>query len=285
MNKILINSNLHTHSDFCDGVGSLNEYVEQAIKLNFQQLGFSSHAPLMFDNNFSIKEEQLQNYIDNIQLLKINNASQISIFSGLECDYIPSFSYPFSLFKNKYNFDYLIGGVHLVENIETKQLWFIDGSKKETFDKGLLDVFGGDIKKAVTAYFNQLKQMIDSQSFEILAHFDKIKMHNAGRYFSENDDWYKKLCLEVIELIADKKIIVEVNTRGIYKGRCPDFYPSDFILKKLLENKIGIVINSDAHHPKEIGLMLEEAKRHIIEIGFKEVWCFNNLGKLSPISL
>lgn len=285
INKKLIKYNLHTHSDFCDGSSQLFEYVQMAKLLRFQQLGFSSHAPLKFENNFSILLDKLPEYIKIIDCLKEDNYTDLAIFAGLECDYIPSFSYPFSKFRNEYNLDYIIGGVHLVENPENQQLWFIDGPKRETFDEGLFEIFQGDIQKAVKQYFYQLNEMIQTQDFEILAHLDKIKMHNANRFFSENDIWYKNLCLEVIDHLAQKEIIVEINTRGIYKGRCPDFYPSDFILKLLLKNNIGVTISSDAHRPEELNLMLDEAMKHLINLGFKEVWYFNEFKQFSSHSL
>ena len=37
--------------------------VKRAIQLGFNHLGFSSHAPIEKDNNFSIKEEKIPDYI------------------------------------------------------------------------------------------------------------------------------------------------------------------------------------------------------------------------------
>jgi histidinol-phosphatase (PHP family) len=133
-------------------------------------------------------------------------------------------------------------------------------------------VFNNDIRKGVTQYFMQMMEMIETQNFEVLAHLDKIKMHNAGRFFSEDDYWYKNLCLGVVDLLKNKDIIVEINTRGIYKKRCPDFYPSRFILENLLKNKTRITLSSDAHQPQELNLLLDDAAIYAKSIGFKEVW-------------
>ena len=271
LNKYLINFNTHTHSSFCDGKGELTDYLDFGIQNGIQTLGFSSHAPILFENHFSIHPNRIQEYVSQIRGLDKQHP-EIQLFAALECDYIPHFSLPFAEFKEKHHLDYLIGGVHLVENTNSRQLWFIDGPLREEYDRGLREVFGNDIRKGVTQYFHQVMEMIETQNFEILAHLDKIKMHNAGRYFLEEDSWYKKLCMETIDLLKNRDIIVEINTRGIYKKRCPDFYPSRFILENLLENKIRITVNSDAHQPEELRNLLDDAALFAKNIGFKEVW-------------
>lgn len=272
MNKYLTNFNIHTHSHYCDGKGQLSDYVNFAIHNEIDILGFSSHAPVEFNNHFSINPTQIQAYVNEIQSLNLNFKDQIQLFAALECDYIPHFSLPFSDFKTKYHLNYIIGGIHLVENTYTKQLWFIDGPIRDEYDRGLKECFDNDIRKGVTQYFHQMLEMIQTQHFDVLAHLDKIKMHNANRYFSENEKWYQNLVLEVIEMLKNREIIVEINTRGLYKNRCPDYYPSKFILEHLLKNKVRITLSSDAHQPEELRLLLDEAALYAKSIGYTEVW-------------
>lgn len=269
--KKLIKFNIHTHSNYCDGNGKLLDFIAIAQNNNFDTLGFSSHAPLTFDPHFSINRDAIPEYVDEISSLQ-KEFPNIQLLAGMECDFIPTVSYPFSYFKDTFHLDYLIGGIHLVKNPAVEKLWFIDGPHQSEYDNGLKEVFQNDIKKGVTHYYHQMMEMIDTQNFEVLAHLDKIKMHNAGRFFSEEDLWYKKLCLDVVDLLKSKDIIVEINTRGIYKKRCPDFYPSKFILENLLKNEIKITISSDAHQPMELDFLLEDAANYAKEIGFQEVW-------------
>ena len=51
------------------------------------------------------------------------------------------------------------------------------------------DFFQGNVKKAVRQFFDQTNAMIETQQFEIIGHFDKIKMHNRNRFFSDDDKW------------------------------------------------------------------------------------------------
>ena len=49
-----MNANYHTHCTYCDGKDPLEAFVAEAERLHFGQLGFSSHAPVPFENEFGI---------------------------------------------------------------------------------------------------------------------------------------------------------------------------------------------------------------------------------------
>jgi len=234
--------NLHTHSTFCDGKEDPESYIKQAIELGFHTLGFSSHAPVPFENNFALKPENLDNYVNTIRSLKEKYKDAINIYLSMEIDYIPGSIENFSKLRKQCGLDYVIGGIHLVKKPDCDQLWFIDGPKQEIYDKGLEQIFKKDIRVAVKTYFNQLNQMISSQKPDIIAHLDKIKMHNSGRYFSEDESWYQHLVNETLENIVLSECIVEVNTRG-----------------------------SDAHKPVELNGYYKDALGILKGIGFGEL--------------
>ena len=261
--------NLHTHPHYCDGKDTPAEYVQEAINQNFTSFGFSSHAPLPFENSFAIKEEEIPNYVNEIIQLRELYKEILPLFCGLECDYIVNMSKPFQDFQQKYGLDFIIGGVHLVQ--QDGQLWFIDGADPQTYDDGLATLFGGDAKKAVRQYYYQLCNMIENERFDIVAHLDKIKMHNRNRFFTEDENWYRNCVRESLELIKEKDLIVEINTRGIYKKRCETFYPSLWIVKEMKSLSIPITISTDAHQKDEISLGFQDAKNALLGIGMKDV--------------
>lgn len=269
--------NLHTHSKFCDGIGEPEEYVVSAIDKGFHTLGFSSHAPVPFQNNFAIKnDDELQEYCRTVRNLQEKYQSRISICLGLEIDYIQSVSRDFSAFRQSCDLDYIIGSVHLVKNADDPRLWFIDGAKVETYNEGLENIFRGDIRKAITAFYRQQIQMLNTQKVDIIGHFDKIKMHNRNRYFKEDEPWYRELVMELVETIVKTGAIVEVNTRGIYKKRSEDLYPGQWILKILKEKNIPITLSADAHKPQEVDGYYTETIEILRNIGFKSLVCFSN---------
>lgn len=246
--------NYHTHSRYCDGHGELREYVDYAIAHGFTALGFSGHAPVPFENTFAIPDSDYKHYCDEVRQLRAEYAGRIDIKLGLEIDYIPNLLDDFGPLRERGKLDYCIGSVHLVANPDgdPSKLWFIDGSKREVYDEGLQRVFGGDIRKGVNAFFRQTCDMLERNKPTIIGHFNKIVMHNAGRYFSEQDAWYRSLVRDTIDQIAACGTICEINTRGIYRKRHDDYYPSREIIKYMDTLHIPVVVGSDAHNPEDL---------------------------------
>jgi histidinol-phosphatase (PHP family) len=268
---------LHTHSSFCDGKGDPLEYVLSALKKNFHTIGFSSHAPVPFTNNFAIKnDEELRNYCRTIRNLAEEYADRINIYLALEIDYIKGVYSDFQEIKMKNGLDYTIGSVHLVRNENRDDLWFIDGARVETYDEGLQRIFNGNVKQAVTAYYEQVKRMLITQKPDILGHFDKIKMHNNNRYFREDEPWYRDLVMDLLDAISDTGVIPEVNTRGIYKKRSKDLYPGVWILKEMKRRNMPVTLSADAHHPSEIDGYYAETVEILKAIGYRTVVYFKN---------
>jgi histidinol-phosphatase (PHP family) len=275
--------NHHTHSYFCDGSSAPEEYVAEALSLGFSMLGFSSHAPVPFKNTFALKEERLHEYGQAIRALQQKYKGQIEIYLGLEIDFIPGITRDFDFFRKELGLDFVIGGVHLVRK-EDEGLWFIDGPHFETYDSGLKEVFHDDIRLGVKTYYESLCKMITTQKPEIVAHIDKIKMHNGGRFFTEDEAWYVALVDETLEVIAESGCIVEINSRGIYKKRCPDLFPSLDILKKLNQLKVPITFSTDAHIPGELNMGMDIIVSTALEAGYKEVCCLTN-GKWEAVEI
>ena len=294
------NFNLHTHSIYSDGKSQPREIVEEAVRQGLTTLGFSEHSPLPFDNNFSVKEANMPKYVAEIAQLKAEFKDKIDIYCGLEADYLTGVSEPFTVTKEKYHLDYLIGGVHLViepairqaqgpektkvvepaetptQTINPDEIWFIDGPKWEVYDEGLQKFFDGDIRRAVRRFFEQSNEMIENEPFDIIAHFDKIKMHNRDRYFQENEPWYRKLALETLDLIREKGLIMEINTRGIYKKRYNGFYPSPWLMEEACKMGVPAIISADAHHFSEITLEFEAAEEALKQAGYRSVVNFKD---------
>jgi len=271
--------NLHNHSHYCDGSSPPEDYITEAIRQGFHTLGFSSHAPVPFKNGFAINDENtLLEYAGEIRRLKEKYRHQINIFLSLEIDYIPGLTTDFEVFKKLAGLEYTIGGIHLVKSPLKQGLWFIDGSKSEIYDEGLERLFNGDIRLAVTTYWEQMRNMISTQNPDIVAHLDKIKMHNKNRYFTQDEQWYREQVDRTLELIAAKNTIVEVNTRGMYKGRSDELFPGRGILDKIRQLDIPVTLNSDAHKPQELSAYYEEAKAELRDAGFRYLKLFTKKG-------
>ena len=271
----MILTNYHTHTYFCDGSSEPEKYVLEAIRKNFTALGFSAHAPLPLDTTWNLAQADIEPYCSEILQLREKYKGQIEIYLSLENDYIPGMSEDFAFFKKQYKLDYTLGAVHLVKDPERNEIWFIDGPVSN-YDNGLKKIFKNDIHFAVETYFAQLNEMIITQKPDIIAHFDKVKMNNQHRYFQESEPWYKELLSNTLEIIAQSKSIVEVNTRGVYTGKYDGLYPGEEVLRQMLDMNIPVTISSDAHKPADINSYFAETEKILKRIGYECIKILKN---------
>lgn len=269
-------TNFHTHSHYSDGKQEPKSYIDEALRLEMTALGFSDHSPLPFDNPFSLKREKLQEYAALVRQLKKEYHGIIDIYLSLEMDYVPAMSQNFAELKSEAGLDYVIGSVHLVGSAHEDNLWFTDGPDAAVFDEGLVKFFGGDIRKGVKAFYDQTNEMIQNEQFDVIGHFDKIKMHNQNRYFHEGERWYRDHVFETLRLIREKGLIAEINTRGIYKKRYDGLYPSGWILNEMHRLHIPVIISSDAHHPDELTAEFPRAAEALMAAGYTSRMIFDH---------
>jgi histidinol-phosphatase (PHP family) len=233
-------------------------------------VGFSAHAPLPFETEWTLKHDNAPAYIREIQRLKAACKTQIDIYLGLEADYIPGLSTSFAELKKTFGLDYIIGSIHLVK-AGTNDVWFIDGPE-ENFTNGLRDLFHNDARAAVTAFYRQTQEMMATQQPDVVGHIDKVKMYNRNRFFDENAPWYTALIDETLDVAARYGTIVEVNTRGVYSGKTTAFFPSDDFIERCDKKGVKMMINADAHKPHELLLKYDEARLKLKNAGFTELY-------------
>jgi len=260
--------NFHTHSCYDDGKESPENYLKAAQELGFSALGFSAHAPIPNPPPWCLKQENLHQYTEEINRLKKIADPELKIYHGLEIDYIPDVTVDFSYWMQKMNLDYCIGSVHLVKG--NQGIWFIDGPAEGYFE-GVRNIFGGDYRKAVTAFFHQSIAMVNTQNPDIIGHLDKVKMHNKELHFSQNEPWYVEAAEKLIKAIKENKTIVELNTRGLYTGKCEEYFPSSFLLEQCLHYHIPVMVSTDAHQPNQLNSYFDEACKLLKDIGFKKI--------------
>lgn len=264
-------TNYHSHCHYCDGKYEPEQYVKSALQKGVISYGFSSHAPVPFDCTWTMKSEDAHSYIGEINSLKQNYKGQIQLYKGLEVDYIPGITGPKSKPIIDLDLDYTVGSIHFVEAFPDGRRWEIDGSHQVFLD-GLHQIFKGDIKRAVKRYFELTRQMVEQECPDIIGHIDKIKIQDEeGKLFSTQENWYQKEVLQTLQIIADAGAMIEVNTRGIYKKKTTETYPSGWILEQIYKLGIPITLNSDAHHPDEIISNFQEAASLLNYIGFQHL--------------
>lgn len=260
--------NLHTHTFFCDGKGSPEEYISAAIEKKTPSLGFSGHAPVPFKSNWNMSQENFDKYNKEIDYLKLKYKDKIEIYKGIESDYLKKIIRPDDYSKHK--LDYIIGSIHYlsIKNVDAPWDFIISPS---VFKKGLEKYYNNNINKLISEYFEAMAELSLNNSVDIIAHFNQINKFNKGNiFFNENDKFYLKKTEESLKIIAENNKIVEINTRGRFKNLSENFYPSPEILKICKDLKIKITLSSDAHSPSETDSLLNEAANYAYNAGYKE---------------
>jgi histidinol-phosphatase (PHP family) len=265
-----LKTNYHSHSNFCDGSGTLEDYIKSALERNFSALGFSGHAPLPFENDWAIPGIKLDNYLEEIIHLKKKYEGKIVIKSGLEIDYLENLSGPSSQCFKDLKLDYIIASVHLLKDNNSEQYLAVDYTKSE-IEKLIIESFHGDAKLLVKEYYSKIRKMVDEGGFDIIGHLDVVKKTNIDSiYFDETESWYKDEIEKTLDYISGSSKILEINTGNIIHDESR-IYPSPWILKRARQYNIPIMLNSDAHKPERIENYFKEAKAIISDAGYTEL--------------
>lgn len=276
----MFKANYHSHSTFCDGTSSMEQVCRAAFDRGFDYWGVSSHAPLDLKKHFGIKTEDVPLYLSTIQELKEKYQPMMKVFSAMEIDFVTDLMEQSDVVAKKYSLDYFIGSVHQVkEHNLSKETWFIDGHDSSVYDRGLEQLFDMDIKRAVRCYYQQQMRMVSKCKPDIIGHFTKVNMHNKGRYFSEQEPWYEDLVMSLIDCLIKNDTVVEINTRGLYKGRHDDYYPSKRWIKVLIDKSVPLVISTDCHNATEVDAYYQEALDTLQALGCKQLWYFDGQWK------
>ncbi len=263
-------SNYHSHCTFCDGRSTPEDFVKFAISHGFRAYGFSSHSPLPFETFWNMSKDDMPEYLEEINRLKEKYAGRLEIYTSLEIDYLDETYNPSIAYFQELPLDYRIGSIHflpLSEHLSEDNMVCIDGAfadYKDSVDR----YFEGKISKLVTRYFDSTLKMIEAGGIDIVGHMDKIYMNgHKCEGFSFDADWYQKPFKAVLDLIAQKGLMVEVNTKNLIKKQ--QIFPRKEYLGLLKDMNIPVMVNSDCHYPDLVNDGRSEAFEILKEIGFR----------------
>lgn len=253
-----MNIDLHNHTKRCNhAIGECEEYIHKAIQNKIDIFGFADHAPMEFDKKYRMEVSEIDSYLSEINSLKHKYKNIIDIRVGFEVDFIYNKEYLIEQSVINSNVDFLIGSVHFLNN------WGFDN---EEFLNNY-DVV--NINDAWIEYLESISSMAQSNLFDIVGHFDLLKIFN-----NKPSPDLNKYINKTLESIKYSGMAVEINTSGARK-MVNEIYPSDDILKLICKMGIPITFGSDAHSPSQVGYMQEEARDKAKSIGFKNAVSFN----------
>lgn len=257
-------SDYHTHTPLClHAEGEPEEYTQAALKAGLEQYGIADHAPMPDEpfDKWRMTQSQLPIYFEWIHRAKQEaEGTNLEILAGLECDWMPGIEPWISHLKALYDWDYLIGSVHYLDDDKTE----FDNPQNMSFWEKI------SIEAAWQEYWDRYTEMAASGLFNIMAHADLIR-----KFGHKPEGDLSKYYIPAIEAMAATGSVLEINTSGWHKPG-QEQYPSFEFLQLASQAKIPLVINSDAHSPNEVARDFNKAVNIAQKAGFANLVKLHN---------
>ena len=245
---------LHNHTYLCNhATGTAMQYAKKAYENGIKIYGFSDHNPMNFDEKYRMDFSQMDFYEDMINEVKAEFKGKMEILLGYEVDFLPKFMSE-EIFTRKV--DYLIGSVHFLDGWGFDNPEFIGGWENRNID---------EIYKE---YFDKIALLCKSGKFQILGHFDLIKVF---KFMPKKD--VRILAKNALKAIKDSKIVVELNSAGLRKP-IGEIYPSDILLEELANLGVSITFGSDAHSVEQVTQNYDKLLKKAKFFGYSKVAFF-----------
>ncbi|ADM68066.1 Histidinol-phosphatase [Paenibacillus polymyxa E681] len=269
----------HTHHARCGhAIGSLEEYVQQGIRLGLNQLGLSDHMPLLhvkpadYYPEMAMPMEELPRYVEECLELKERFKGQIDIRVGLEGDYIEGWEREIEDIITAYPWDYVIGSVHFLgewDVTDFRQVHHWEG-------RNVLEVY--------RTYYDAVSKAAATGLYDIMGHLDVIKRFGYHPKSGEMEE-LRELERSALSAVARSGRAMELNASGLSKP-CAEMFPSRRMLEEAFSLGIPLTVGSDAHDPAKLSEHLEKARALLYEVGYRELAVFQHRERsLVPLTL
>lgn len=249
----------HIHTPFCPHgtTDPLEDYVEKAIKEQFEVITFTEHAPLPKgfidptpDKDSGMKPEILFSYLETLSQLKQQYKNDIQICIGLEVDYIIGFESETRAFLDEVgpSLDDAILSVHFLQ--WQNEYCCIDFSEDE-FIKFAKKV--GSVEAVYNLYYDTLIQSIETDLGQYkprrIGHPTLVHKFQHAHKTPVDDEQRIK---EVLDLMKEKSYELDVNSAGLSKKYCLEPYPPFAMIDYAQSIDLPLVFGSDAHSVKDL---------------------------------
>ena len=222
--------NYHTHTVRCKHAQNTErEYIEAAIYMGMEVLGFSDHIPCPYKNGYvspiRMDMSQAEEYVVTIRRLAREYADQIQILVGFEAEYIPEFyEEQMALFRDLH-MDYMIIGQHFTESEDRAPY-----TGNPTVEEG------------IRTYVDSIIEGMRTGSYAYLAHPDLMNYQGMDSVY----EWeMTRLCRAMKEM----DIPLEINLNGISQKK---HYPTERFWKIAGEVGNRVILGVDAHSAEQL---------------------------------
>ncbi len=230
------------------------EMAARAVELGLAELGFADHNPMPapFDDWRMLREE-LPRYLEEVSAVRVAFPT-LPVRLGLEMDFLDGCEAWWEELRAAAPWDFWIGSVHYLP----------DGMEVDN-PKYLRRYVEMDPELVWAAYWSRYEACIRSGWFDFVGHPDLPKKFG----FVPAGD-LRRFYGPCVQALVDTGLAYEVNTAGLRKD-CRELYPAEGFVKMACEAGVPVLVNSDAHHPSELGAGYAEAVQLLRRAGYAEV--------------
>lgn len=253
----------HIHTKFGDGKDAPGEMARAAKGVGIDVVGFSEHFPRPpgYDYptegfNHTELASRWFDYASKVSRLKADSDDPQKILFGTEIDYLPDEEDAIRAELSAFNFDFIIGSVHMIGK------WGFD-YKQEEWE-------GKEVDKLYDAYWENMLKMVESNLFDFVGHLDIIKVFRD--YHPPKRD-HTDSARDFLKQVAKRGLSIEINSGGLRKP-CRELSPSRELIREAVDLKIPLTFGSDAHRVEDVGYHLSEVLEMIKAFGVREMVYF-----------
>ncbi|MFT4413138.1 histidinol-phosphatase [Fredinandcohnia humi] len=241
----------------------LMKFIEVARSEKIEHFGISEHAYHFYQTkdilrNPWVDERRYYDMTDYVDLFKRAWKNNIDVKMSIEMDYTPGKHKEMEIFISSYEFDYVIGSIHWVDDFGIDLAEF----KKEWDRRDLYDTY--------EKYYDQVITLAESNLFDIIGHIDLVKIFN---YIPQDEEFLLHQFDRITTALANSKTCVEISTAGLRKP-IGKLYPDPRLLQMCFDKKIPIVLSSDAHKPEHVGADFDQAIQLAKSVGYETLMTF-----------
>ncbi|WP_426461085.1 histidinol-phosphatase [Mycoplasma hafezii] len=232
----------HMHTFYCKHADvSVAELVAEYLNRGFIEMGISDHIPypgeLDSKDNSRMYLKEMELYLNEIKEQQSKNGNKIKIYAGFESEYFPTMHNWYTELLKRDDVDYLILGIHAVENLDPEN----------NFNKNCTN------KYQLQRYWDAINQGMRTGMFLYAVHPDfYMKSYEVW------DEDCQKLAEQICDLALELDFPLGFNINGFWKGPrvignvYRNKYPIHEFWKVAKAKGVKILLESDTHHKKQL---------------------------------
>ena len=254
-----VTTDLHTHTTYSpDARSSVREMCQQAAHMGLSAIAFTEHKE--WGGRFYAPFKRLDKYFRDIEACRRDFSREfvpsshapLLVLSGVEMGNPHEYVAKATKLLEENQFDVKIASLH--------RLYGTNIHDKRCFRRR-------DLHDVMTDYFEATEEMIRDFEFDILGHFDRILWRPTLESAEYDIYQVEKSVRSLFSTALEQNVMIELNTK-VFRTR-PSWRSTLHTMLGWYREAGGtqLLVNSDAHHKRNIQTRFDEAVDLLDEVG------------------